>query len=226
MSASRTLYICKAICWHCKKEFKAAYVKWTRNEKQCIVAPGNFSKEEKTLAAENGVVIKTVVYPNDDVYTVNVCPHCNKPYSNNRIDEFVGHEGKEIVTLNQGGKRMFLNKEFEYAGTIGKLECEGKFKGIYIIVRPENMQDIHLYQTSEAGKYKGKDPTVKIEKLKQKLLNEAEILYLGNLLWIKQSAGCKSKLAKGDIVLLSQTRRRSRGSPFWIMEWCGLPLMA
>ncbi len=145
MSASRTLYICKAICWHCKKEFKAAYGKWTRNEKQCIVAPGNFSKEEKTLAAENGVVIKTVVYPNDDVYTVNVCPHCNKPYSNNRIDEFVGHEEKEIVKFNQITKRTFLNNEFEYAGTIGRLERDrGNFKGIYIIVRPEKMQDILL----------------------------------------------------------------------------------
>lgn len=101
MSASRTIYICNAICWHCKKEFKAAYGKWTRNEKQCIVTPGNFSKEEKSLASENGVVIKTVVYPNDDVYTVNICPHCNMPYSNNRIDEYVGHEIKEIVTLNQ-----------------------------------------------------------------------------------------------------------------------------
>lgn len=91
MSAKRTLYICKAICWSCQKEFKAAYGKWERNEKQCIVTPGNFSKEEKSLASENGVVIKTVVYPNDDVYTVNICPHCNMPYSNNRIDEYVGH---------------------------------------------------------------------------------------------------------------------------------------
>ena len=82
--------------------------------------------------------------------------------------------------LNQISKRMFLNKQFEYAGTIGKLDSDrGNFKGIYIIVRPEKMQDILLEQTSNAGKYKGKDPTVNIEKLKQKLLVQADILYLG-----------------------------------------------
>lgn len=180
MSTTRTLYICKIPCWHCEKEFKAAYVKVTRNEKQYNLAPGNFTKEEKALAAENGVIIKQVVYPNDDVYTANICPHCNKPYSSNRIEEFVGHEEKEIITLNYVGKRLFLNKEFECAGTIGKLERDrGNYKGIYIIVRPEKMHDIQLIPTSNAGKFKGKDPTVKIEKLKQKLNVEADILYLG-----------------------------------------------
>ena len=180
MSAKRTLYICKAICWNCKKEFKAAYGKWERKEKQCVVSPGNFSEKEKAVAVENGVVIKTIFYPNDDFYTVNICPHCGKPYSNNRIGELVGHEEKEIVMLNNSGKRMFMNREFEYAGTIGKLERNrGNFKGIYIIVRPEKMQDILLKQTSNAGKFKGKDPTVKVEKLKRKLLDGAEILYLG-----------------------------------------------
>ncbi len=87
MSAKRTLYICKAICWNCKKEFKAAYGKWERKEKQCVVSPGNFSEKEKAVAVENGVVIKTIFYPNDDFYTVNICPHCGKPYSNNRIGE-------------------------------------------------------------------------------------------------------------------------------------------
>lgn len=101
MSTSRTLFICKAICWNCKKEFKAAYVKLTWKEKQGNISPGHFTKEEKALTAENGVIIKPMVYPNGDVYTANICPHCNKPYSNNRIDDFVGHEEKEIITLNQ-----------------------------------------------------------------------------------------------------------------------------
>lgn len=179
MSTSRTLFICKVPCWHCKNEIRVAYGRWTRNDKQCIVAPGNFSKEEKAIATENGVIIKNVVYPNDDVYTANICPHCNKPYSSNRIEEFVGHEEKEIDTLNYCG-RMFLNKEFTYAGTIGKLECnKGNFKGIYLVVRPHNMKDIQLIPTSNAGRFKGKDPTVKIEKLKRKLLVDADILYLG-----------------------------------------------
>lgn len=179
MSTTRTLFICKATCWHCKKEFKAAYGKWTRNDKQCIVSPCNFSKEEKALATENGVIIKTVVYPNDDVYTCNICPHCNKPYGSSFIEELVGKEEKEMDTLNYGG-RMFLKKEFSYAGTIGKIESNrGNFKGIYLVVRPNNMRDIQLIPTSNAGKFKGKDPTVKLERLKQKLLVDADILYLG-----------------------------------------------
>lgn len=101
MSAKRTLYICKAICWNCKMEFKAAYGKWERNERQCVVSPGNFSEKDKTVAAENGVIIKAVGYSNGDVYTVNICPHCGKPLGNNYIKDLLGHEEKEIIMLNQ-----------------------------------------------------------------------------------------------------------------------------
>lgn len=52
---------------------------------QCVVSPENFSEKEKAFAAENGVVIKTKLYPNDDIYTVNICPHCSKPFGNKRI---------------------------------------------------------------------------------------------------------------------------------------------
>ena len=79
MSAKRTLYICKAICWNCKKEFKAAYGKWERNEKQCVVSPGNFSEKEKAVVIlrffedqklseiakvlnENTNTVKTILY--------------------------------------------------------------------------------------------------------------------------------------------------------------------
>ena len=180
MNSRITLYICKAICWNCKKEFKAAYEKWERGEKQCVVSPENFSEKDKAFASENGVIIKAKGYPNGEFYTVNICPHCGKPFGNDYIKALVGHEEKEMVMLNQITKRMFLNTDFEYAGTIGNLERgRGNFKGIYIIVRPEKMQDILLNQTSNAGKFKGKDPTVKIEKLKEKLLADAEILYLG-----------------------------------------------
>ena len=117
MSTSRTLFICKATCWNCKKEFKAAYVKVTRNEIQCNLAPGSFTKEEKALAAENGVIIKHVVYPNDDVYTANICPHCDKPYSSNRIGEFVGHEVKEIIMLSKNYCPV-------YKGEITAYECD------------------------------------------------------------------------------------------------------
>ncbi len=117
MSAKRTLCICKAICWNCKKEFKAAYGKWERNDKKCVVTPGSFSQKEKEVAAENGVVIKTVLYPNDDIYTVNICPHCNKPFGNNYIEELVGHEEKEIITLNRNHCPV-------YNGEISEYECD------------------------------------------------------------------------------------------------------
>lgn len=180
MNSRITLYICKAVCWNCKKEFEAAYEKWERGGKQCVVSPENFSEKDKSFAAENGVIIRRKGYPNSEFYTVNICPHCGKPFGNDYIKDLVGHEEKEIIMLTQITKRPFLNNEFEYAGTIGNLERDrGNFKGIYIIVRPEIMQDIRLFPTSNAGKFKGKDPTVNIEKLKHKLLNEADILYLG-----------------------------------------------
>ena len=137
MNSRITLYICKAVCWNCKKEFKAAYAKWERGGKQCVVSPENFSVNDKAFAAENGVIIKTKGYPNGEFYTANICPHCGKSFGNDYIKELVGHEEKEIIMLNQISKRMFLNKQFEYAGTIGNLERDrGNFKGVYIIVRP------------------------------------------------------------------------------------------
>lgn len=117
MNSKITLYICKVICWNCKKEFKAAYAKWERSGKQCVVSPENFSEKDKAFAAENGVIIKPLVYPNGDVYTANICPHCNKPYSNNRIDDFVGHEEKEIIMLSQNYCPV-------YKGEISAYECD------------------------------------------------------------------------------------------------------
>lgn len=97
MNIKITLCVCRTICWHCKKEYKAAYVEWERGEKRCICPPGSFSEEDKAVAAENGVIIKSVGYPNGDVHTANICPHCGKPFGNNYIKDLVEHKEKEII---------------------------------------------------------------------------------------------------------------------------------
>ena len=74
----------------------------------------------------------------------------------------------------------FLDRDFELGGTIDHLEQDkGKYKGIYIIVCPKSFQDICFDECSKAGRYKGKNPTITVEKLESKWVNSAEILYIG-----------------------------------------------
>lgn len=74
----------------------------------------------------------------------------------------------------------FLGRNFEFGGTIERLaQDKGKYKGIYIIVRPESFQDVCFEERSAAGRYKGKNPTVTIEKLKNKWVDGADVLYIG-----------------------------------------------
>lgn len=74
----------------------------------------------------------------------------------------------------------FLGRDFEFGGTIENLEPdEGKYKGIYIIVRPVSFQNIYFDECSKAGRHKGKNPTVTVEKLRSKWIDGAEVLYIG-----------------------------------------------
>lgn len=100
MNSKKTLCISRTICWNCKMEFKAAYAAWERGEKRCICSPESFSEEEKTVAAENGVIIKAIGYPNGDIHTANICPHCGRPFGNKYIKDLVAHKEKEIVMHN------------------------------------------------------------------------------------------------------------------------------
>ena len=101
MNSKKTICISRAVCWNCDKEFMAAYAVWERGENHCVCSPDCFSEDDKTVAAENGVIIKSVGYPNGDVYTANICPHCGKPFGNDYIKELVQHKEKEIAMLNQ-----------------------------------------------------------------------------------------------------------------------------
>lgn len=73
---------------------------------------------------------------------------------------------------------LFFDQEF--GGTIEKLEPnKGNFKGVYIIVMPNSFQDICFEERSNTGWFRGKDPTVSIDKLKEKWVDNANILYIG-----------------------------------------------
>lgn len=77
--------------------------------------------------------------------------------------------------------RMFLCRRFEFGGTIGNL-CpdKGHYRGVYIIVRPNDFQERGIFNDcSSAGRFKGKDPTVSIDRLEKKWVNGAKILYIG-----------------------------------------------
>lgn len=76
----------------------------------------------------------------------------------------------------------FLEKIFNYGGTIGELSQEqnnGNYKGVYIIVRPDSFHKIDFAENSPAGWFKGKNPTVSIEQLKAKWTDDTNILYIG-----------------------------------------------
>lgn len=76
--------------------------------------------------------------------------------------------------------KVFFGRIFELAGTIGTLDCDrDDYKGVYIIVCPNDLQKIYFNKCSNAGKFKGKDPTVSIDILKQKWVNDEEVLYIG-----------------------------------------------
>ena len=105
MNTNITLCICRTTCWNCKKEFNAAYVELEMAGRHCVYSPEHFSEKTRTVAAGNGVIIKTLGQQNRDgdveIYTANICSHCGKPLGNSHIKELIGREEKEIVIRNQ-----------------------------------------------------------------------------------------------------------------------------
>lgn len=77
-------------------------------------------------------------------------------------------------------KNMFLDRRFEYGGTVGQLyENKGNYFGVYIVVIPNNFGKICFYEKSNSGCWKGKDPTVSIDILQDKWIDNTNILYIG-----------------------------------------------
>lgn len=78
------------------------------------------------------------------------------------------------------GMDIFLDREFEFGGTIGKLAPDkGAYKGVYIIVLPKSFQEVCFNERSNAGSLEDKDPTIAVDISKKKWVDEAEILYIG-----------------------------------------------
>ena len=79
---------------------------------------------------------------------------------------------------------MFLSKEFEFGGTIENLKNNnGKYKGAYIIVKPNNFDKIKFNENHYKAKCKRKDKeenlNFTLKDLEQKWVNNAEVLYIG-----------------------------------------------
>ncbi len=52
--------------------------------------------------------------------------------------------------------------------------------GVYLILRPTGRQPSFL-TTSQAGRHKGKDPTISIDKLQRRWVRDAEVVYVGKM---------------------------------------------
>ena len=74
--------------------------------------------------------------------------------------------------------KIFLGKNFEFGGTIKHPNDKGNYKGVYLVVRPESFRQVIFKSSSCAFRLRGKDPTVSLDKLQDKWVDDA-ILYIG-----------------------------------------------
>ena len=75
--------------------------------------------------------------------------------------------------------KVFLDRNFEFGGIIGKpYHNKGEYKGVYLVVRPDSFQNVVFKSNSDAFWFKGKNPTVSLDKLLDKWVDDA-ILYIG-----------------------------------------------
>ena len=74
----------------------------------------------------------------------------------------------------------FFDRSFEYGGTIENLDkTKGNYYGVYMFVLPKDFGKFEFKAHSTSGKWKGKNPDVSVEKLKEEWVDGAEILYIG-----------------------------------------------
>lgn len=83
--------------------------------------------------------------------------------------------------------------------------------GVYVAYR-QHLDEIEFLDKSTGGWFKGRDPSVRIEKLRGKWIDEAHVLYIG-----KAEAG--SARARGISVRLDEYLRFGQGQP--IGHWGG-----
>ena len=77
-------------------------------------------------------------------------------------------------------EKIFLNKEFEFWGTIqNHYANDGNCQGIYIIALPDDFGKVNFNSSSSLDKWKDKNVAVPIEKLHKKWVENTNILYIG-----------------------------------------------
>ncbi len=78
----------------------------------------------------------------------------------------------------------FLDREFEYGGTIEHLDkTKGNYEGVYIIVQPKTFGKVVFNENHYKAKCKRKDNeedlNYTLKDLERKWVNDAEVLYIG-----------------------------------------------
>ena len=76
-----------------------------------------------------------------------------------------------------------------------KLAAVPEQQGVYLVLRPEPHAPIFL-ERSPAGHFKGKDPTVPVDKLKSNWIEGALVLYIGKAGKDGQEATLRSRLGQ------------------------------
>lgn len=69
---------------------------------------------------------------------------------------------------------------FEGFVTFGDLPTVGvpERPGVYVVLRPDGVQPTFL-PSSQAGRHKGKNPSLSVDDLRSRWVNEADVLYVG-----------------------------------------------
>ena len=68
-------------------------------------------------------------------------------------------------------------------------------RGVYLVLRPKKVPPVFLTQ-STGGHFKGKDPTVKIDRLRKSWVEKALVLYIGKAGGRAKKATRRSRLSK------------------------------
>lgn len=77
-------------------------------------------------------------------------------------------------------EKEFLNKYFEFGGTIQNIDNhKGIYQGVYIIVIPDNFGKVGFNEFSKLEKWKDKQVAIHIKELKNRWIENAKILYIG-----------------------------------------------
>ncbi len=76
-------------------------------------------------------------------------------------------------------EKEFLNRVFEFGGTLGNLQAEkGNYNGVYIFVRPDDFGKV-IFGESKLKFWRGYEVSLTTEELQNKWVENANVLYIG-----------------------------------------------